>query len=124
MIKYFDEPKKITLREFFEDSKKKYIQIFEYGDYGNWVTAIIENIDLSLEFTKKYTKSMGIFKVGDWSISLKTTYIHLYDYVNRNYNEHNELPKFVGFNSKTIIIRNLSQLYDIEIKVNGFVIDD
>ena len=47
MITMYDAPKRVKLVDLFPDSGRKYyIQKFEYGDFDNWVTAVIYETNL------------------------------------------------------------------------------
>lgn len=120
MVKYFDEPKKITLREFFEDDKKRYIQKFEYCEYGNWEIAIIKDINLSLRFTKRKFKTQGIYKAGDWEIVLEYTFMRPIDYMTCKSNPQT----FTGYTSGIIGSNELSDIYNYKIEVHGLFVDD
>lgn len=53
MLTMYEKPKKIKIANVLKmiDSKKKPVQRFEYGDYDNWVTAIINAIKVDLKYT-------------------------------------------------------------------------
>lgn len=78
----FVKPIKIKLCELndFLDSYRPFscadvylYERFEYGDYDNWVDAIIESKTIDAGFSHVYRKEEGIFKAGhtDWSIVTK-----------------------------------------------------
>lgn len=78
----FVEPVKIKLCDLhdFLDSYKPFpcsevylYERFEYGDYDNWVDAIIESKTIDAGYSKVYRKARGINKAGhtNWSIVTK-----------------------------------------------------
>ena len=75
----FDQPKKIKLCELhsFLDSYKPfpccYVWTYsrmEYGDFDNYVNAIIEDITIDAGFSRVYHKDAGIYKAGETSYCL------------------------------------------------------
>ena len=48
MIVKFEEPRLIKIKDIIESLKegKHYIERFQYGDYDNWVNAIIINLEV------------------------------------------------------------------------------
>ena len=72
----FDEPVKVKLCELdtflsqykpFNCSDVWLFQRFEYGDYDNWVSAIIESKNISPVFSQVYREEKGIYNAGDTS---------------------------------------------------------
>lgn len=77
-IKMFEAPKEITLKEAVEllGERKHPICKFEYGDFDNFVEAVISSLDVSLDFTKFAPNSIYGPK---WCVSLKNTWKYLYE---------------------------------------------
>ena len=76
-IKMFEEPKVITLKEIINDMRKKdcyYIERFEYGDYDNWVTAIIINLKIPMRYIQQATEGPNINK---WNVCKESTWTSL-----------------------------------------------
>ena len=76
----FEQPKIIKLsqlREFLDQYKPfacadVYLyEKFEYGDYDNWVEAIIRNKTIDASFSQVHRKPLGIFKKGQTRFTLK-----------------------------------------------------
>lgn len=73
MIKMYDVPQKIKLVDLFsKNGKKYYIQKFEYGDFGNWVTAVICKRNIVVN---DHSLNSNCKKDGKYSVYFETTYI-------------------------------------------------
>jgi hypothetical protein len=79
----FDEPKIIplsSLRDFLKEyepfacSDVWLYERFEYGDYDNWINAIIMSKTIDAGFSKVYRKPQGIYKAGQTSFSIVDTF--------------------------------------------------
>ena len=78
----FDEPKVIKITELkdfleyytpFPCSDVYLYERFEYGDFDNWVDAIIESVSIDPKYSKFIKEDEGVFKAGEtyWSIMSK-----------------------------------------------------
>ena len=112
----FDEPKKIPLKEYFENknSNTKYVQKFSYGDYDNNVIAILHDVFVSLQFTHPCE--------GGYKVSLREDYIHVNTaeaegYLNASYHP------FSAYGDSHFV-RSIDEIYKIKIKVDGTWIED
>lgn len=76
MIELFEQPKKITLREYIEELRHSnhYIERFEYGDFDNWNIAYIEDCNLSLKYSHFYPDTIYGPR---WNFSLKKEWVSL-----------------------------------------------
>lgn len=116
MITMYDAPKKVKLTDLFPDSGRKYyIQKFEYGDFDNWVTAVIYETSLVIN---DYSLNSKAVKDGKYSAYLATTFIALdgggeigKDFINSG-------RKFVGCGND-LKISKLEDLTDFEVTVDG-----
>lgn len=116
MLTMFEEPKKITLKEYFENknSNTKYVQKFSYGDYDNNVIAILHDVFVALQFTHPCE--------GGYKVSLREDYIHVNTaeaegYLNASYHP------FTGYGDSHFV-RSIDDIYKIKIKVDGTWIED
>lgn len=84
----FDEPKIIKLSELrdFLDQYKPFpcsevwlYEKFEYGDYDNWVEAIIMSKTIDASFTKVYRKPLGIFKKGQTRFCIQDAFWYYHE---------------------------------------------
>ena len=116
MITMYDVPKKVKLTNLFPDSGRKYyIQKFEYGDFDNWVTAVIYETSLVIN---DYSLNSKTVKDGKYSVYLATTFIPIDEAEKMGRNFINSNRKFVGYGND-IKISKLEDLTDFEVVVNG-----
>ncbi len=116
MITMYDAPKKVKLTDLFPDSGRKYyIQKFEYGDFDNWVTAVIYETSLVIN---DYSLNSKAVKDGKYSAYLATTFIPIDEAEKMGGNFINSNRKFVGCGND-IKISKLEDLTDFEVIVDG-----
>lgn len=66
-----EDPHKISISEIGEELKKHPYQVFEYGDYGNWVTALL----LKSEVDK--IKDNGENAIYRYTVAMKDTFLYI-----------------------------------------------
>lgn len=66
-----EDPHKISISEIGEELKKHPYQVFEYGDYGNWVTALL----LKSEVDK--IKDNGENAIYRYTVTIKDTFLYI-----------------------------------------------
>ena len=116
MIAMYDTPKKVKLTDLFPDSGRKYyIQKFEYGDFDNWVTAVIYETSLVIN---DYSLNSKTAKNGKYSAYLATTFIPIDEAEKMGGNFINSTRKFVGCGND-LKISKLEDLTDFEVTVDG-----
>lgn len=116
MITMYDTPKKVRLTDLFPDSGRKYyIQKFEYGDFDNWVTAVIYETSLVIN---DYSLNSKAVKDGKYSACLATTFIPIDEVEKMGANFINSDRKSVGYGSN-LKISKLEDLTGFEVVVDG-----
>lgn len=120
----FDNPIKIKLCELnkFLDSYKPFpcadvylYEKFEYGDYDNWIDAIIESKTIDACHSCVYRKEKGVFKAGQtsWGVVIKFwSYFGIKD-------KFWKRPLQTGYDCSII---NTKYIDEIEISVDGVYI--
>lgn len=128
-IKMFEQPKEMTIGEIINEMKKDhyYIEKFEFGDYDNWVTAIIRNFEISMQYTNQIKAGPNANK---WSVCKKSTWANLSDVTRDKIKpgQEVEIPnitfdsinKHEGYSSG-MILDHIEDLYNITIDVIGVV---
>ena len=116
MITMYDTPKKVKLVDLFPNSNQKYyIQRFEYGDYDNWVTALVYETHIvfnDFSFNSKFAKN-GVYKTH-----LATTFIPIDEVEKMNGNFINSQRKFVGCGND-LKISCFEDITEATVKVDG-----
>ena len=115
-IELFKEPKNIKLKDLFKNRNIYYVRRFEYGDFDNWVNAVITAMDVSLNYTSYFEKSEGIFEEGDCSVCLKQTFIPLSIAAT---NGLSDAHKSESFSCDLIKTKLMKDLFNYEISVIG-----
>ena len=116
MLTMYDTPTKVKLVDLFPNSVRKYyIQKFEYGDFDNWVTAVIYEMSLVID---DYSLNSKLVKDGKYSACLATTFIPIDEAEKMGGNFINSNRKFVGYGND-LKISKLEDLTDFEVTVNG-----
>ncbi len=116
MIAMYDTPKTVKLTDLFPDSGRKYyIQKFEYGDFDNWVTAVIYKTSLVIN---DYSLNSKAIKDGKYSAYLETTFIPIDEAEKMGGKFTNSNRKFVGCGND-LKISKLEDLTDFEVTVDG-----
>lgn len=116
MITMYDAPKKVKLTDLFPDSGRKYyVKKFEYGDFDNWVTAVIYATSLVID---DYSLNSKLVKDGKYSACLATTFIPIDEAEKMGGNFINSNRKFVGYGND-LKISKLEDLTDFEVTVDG-----
>lgn len=116
MITMYDAPKKVKLVDLFPDSGcKYYIKRFEYGDFDNFVTAVIYETSLVVD---DYSLNSKLIKDGKYSACLATTFIPIDEAEKMGGNFVNSNRKFVGYGND-LKISKLEDLTDFEVVVDG-----
>lgn len=116
MITMYDTPKKVKLTDLFSNSGRKYyIQKFEYGDFDNWVTAVIYETSLVIN---DYSFNSKAAKDGKYSAYLATTFIPIDEAEKMGRNFSNSQRKFVGCGND-LKISKLEDLTEFEVIVDG-----
>lgn len=102
MIKYYEKPKKITLKEMLgcDTDKNAYIRRIEYGDYDNCTDVIVKDMTLHCKNLKQRAD-------GSYCVTLKCEYVRVSD--NR---------EFIGY-SGNHKIKTLEDIENIEFEVVG-----
>lgn len=113
MVITYNAPKKILLKDFIFD---KYIVRFELGDEDCWINAIVTDIEIPVRFVEHYRKNIGIFKEGDYSICLKTTFKLLEDVKILGYERAKENS---SYSTQLIKVRSLREIENYPIEVIG-----
>lgn len=119
MLTIYDEPKKVKIKDILEtrNRNRKYVQKFEYGDYDNWVTAIIHDIKVSISHSRLRDDDTV-------SLSLCYEYVSVYKaddkgYLNASY------EKFEGYGNDIKLPKNkLYDVLEVEVSVQGEYIED
>lgn len=121
----FNKAMRVKLRDFdrtIEKYKPFYcssawaVEKFEYGDFDNWVTAVIESVLIDAKYSQYYEKDAGIFKAGETKWSL----VQRFWYFRKNEAFWNKMPT-IGYpggsshHSKTIddIYVNIDSIFVI-----------
>ena len=121
----FDEPIEIRLCDYSEflDSYKPFYccdvygyERFEYGDFDNWMDAIIMNKSISPSFSHYHEKQEGIYNEGDVSYCIQTMF---WNYSNNNKPFWDKVPT-VGY--EDVYKPNLKKIEDIKVKVDGIYV--
>ena len=117
MTNYYEEPKMVKIRDILEKSTDsfKYIEKFEYGDFDNWVTAVIDTINVPLRFMHETNENVdGVDNKVCW-VSLETVYKSI-----RAVEESGlrNAASFTGYGS-SMKVATLSEILDKEIEVIG-----
>lgn len=117
IIKMYDGPRRIKIKDLFADAPDKYyIQTFEYGDFDNWVTAVVYETSLTIN-----TYSMNPKQVynGKYSAYFTTTFVPI-DKGKQTIEGGliNNTHKFVGC-SGDIKVGNLEDIMNEEITITG-----
>lgn len=116
MITMYDTPKRVKLTDLFPDSGRRYyIQKFEYGDFDNWVTAVIYETSLVIN---DYSLNSKTAKNGKYSAYLATTFIPIDEAEKMVGNFINSNRKFVGCGND-LKISKLEDLTDFKVTVDG-----
>lgn len=115
-IELFEKSKNVKLKDLFKDRNIHYIRRFEYGDFDNWVDAVITAMDVSLNYTSYFEESEGIFEEGDCSICLKQTFIPLSIVETIGLSD---AYKSESFSCDLIKIKLMKDLFNYEISVIG-----
>lgn len=116
MITMYNTPKKVKLTDLFPDSGRKYyIQKFEYGDFDNWVTAVVYETSLVIN---DYSLNSRAVKDGKYSAYFATTFIPIDEAEKMGGNFINSLRKFVGCGND-LKIGKLEDLTEFEVLVDG-----
>lgn len=113
MITKYDAPKKVSLKDFVYN---KYIIRFELGDYDRWVNAVVVDIEVPIQYAKHYRKDLGVFKKGDYSICLKTTFKLARDIETLGYQKAKENS---CYSTRLIKVRSLKDIENYPIEVIG-----
>ena len=102
MIKYYEQPKKITLKEMLDYNTDRfaYIRRIEYGDYDNWTDTIVKDMTL-------HCKNLKQMADGTYDVDFKVEFVRVSD--NR---------EFVGY-SINHKIKTLEDIENIEFEVVG-----
>lgn len=76
MVTMYNEKKIITLREIIEKTSDsfKFIQKFEYGDFDNWKVALLDSIDIPLNYFHEREEIVGDLKSKYYSFTLRCLY--------------------------------------------------
>lgn len=116
MIKMYDSPRKVKLSELFpQPNEKYYIQTFEYGDFDNWVTALIYKTNLVID---DYSLNSRLVKDGEYRACLATTFIPIDEAEKMGGDFIDSNRKFVGYGDN-MKISKLEDITEAEITVNG-----
>lgn len=132
-IEMFEQPKEMTISEIINEIKKDHycIEKFEFGDYDNWVTAIIRNFEISMQYTNQIKAGPNANK---WSVCKKNTWVHLSDVTRDKIKPGQEVElsdalkenlfsknnNHEGYSSG-MILDHIEDLYDVTIDVIGVV---
>ena len=117
-IRFVDLGKFLDYYKPFACSEVYMYAKFEYGDFDNYVEAIIESESIDPKYCKFVEKSEGMFKAGEtiWSIMSK------FWYYRENYPFWNE-PLHTGYNGG--ITKHSVFLHDVTIQIQGvYIISD
>lgn len=116
MITMYNTPKKVKLTDLFPDAGcKYYIQKFEYGDFDNWVTAVIYKTSLVINDCSLNSK---LVRDGKYYAYLATTFIALDGAEEIGKDFINSGRKFVGCGNG-LKISKLEDLTNFEVTVDG-----
>lgn len=116
MIRMYDKPKKVKLVDLFSKSGEKYyIQTFEYGDFDNWVTAVIYEKNIVVG---DYSFNSKNKKDGKYKIYFKTMYVPIDEAKVLVGGLHNSKRSFLGCGDDRHI-GSLAELETLEILVDG-----
>lgn len=116
MITMYNKPRKVKLSELFPQSNEKYyIQKFEYGDFDNWVTALIYETHLVIN---DYSLNSKLVKDGKYPACLATTFIPIDEVEKMGGNFINSNRKFVGYGND-LKISKLEDITEAEITIHG-----
>lgn len=117
-----EKPETIFLKDL-DDFLKRYTpsgcvaylaEKFEYGDYDNWVHAIIESKTVDPKFSKTFDTDQGIYKAGDIRFSLRDAFWHYRE----NYPFWLFKPE-IGYSTNTVKEKRIE---DIKITVESIFI--
>lgn len=113
MIELFKEPKQVTVNEVinaWRDHRFRYVRTFEYGDYDNWVTAIIDTINIPLQFAHKDEQTLQI------NTCLEVIWKYNSEVEREGYNNSQSITSYEG---RTIAINDLAIILELPIDVVG-----
>ena len=132
-IEMFEQPKKMTISEIINEMKKDhyYIEKFEFGNYDNWVTAIIRNFKISMQYTNQIKAGPNVNK---WNVCKEDSWVNLSDVTRDKIKPGQEVElsdalkenlfskdnKHEGY-SLGIILDHIEDLYNVTIDVIGVV---
>lgn len=118
MLTMYEKPKKIKIAEVLKmiSSKKKPVQRFEYGDFDNWTTAIIDAIKIDLRYTH-FKDEMKIRMVN--TISLAYEYVYPSTADAEGYYNASRHP-FTGYSDiNTPAPIEMKDIFNTEIEIAG-----
>lgn len=115
-FKKYDKPIEVPLKDFVYN---KYVCSFEYGTFDNYVQAVVKEMDIPCKYVRKYTENAGIFKKGDFSICIKTTFTLLADELNEDIKQKKERT---CYSTNLIKVKNLEDIENYKIEVIGEII--
>lgn len=114
----FEKPVKVKLCELdrflgaykpFNCSDVYAYETFEYGDYGNYVRAIVESKTLDPKYCHKHTQAGGIYEAGEWEFAIRDSFWH--------YKE--DYPFWMFRTNVGYADRKAFDMHDIEVEIEG-----
>ena len=117
MITMYDKPKKVTLKELIENTTDsfKYIERFEYGDYDNFVTAIVDYINIALRYSHVRVEETEQGPVNVYSVCLESAYKSMYEVDDKGIKD---TEPFFGYSSN-YSVKRIEDLLEMEMEVVG-----